>query len=94
MNNCLSTSQLYDRDCLYCISLPNKIFVSGSLSHMIKVWENLKLAMERCKVAFTSKDIVDPSTVFKCTVAGSILVLYWSSTMLYTLLKTSERAAP
>ena len=41
-----------------------------------------------------SEDIADPSTVFKSTAAGSILVLYWSSIMLYMLVWTSERAAP
>ena len=72
--------------------MPNKISVSASLLHMIKVWENLKLAMQRCKVALPSEDIADPSTFLKCTAAGSILVLYWSSVMLYTLVQTSERA--
>ena len=33
MNNCLSESQLYDREYLFCISVPNKISVSSSLSH-------------------------------------------------------------
>ena len=50
--------------------------------------------MQRCKVAFPSEDIADPSTVLKCTVAGSILVLYWSSIMLHMLVWTIERAAP
>ena len=40
-----------------------------------KVWENLKLAVQRCKVALPSEDIDDPSAVFRCTAAGSILVL-------------------
>ena len=31
MNNCLSESQLYDTEYLFCISRPNKIYVSGSL---------------------------------------------------------------
>ena len=57
------------------MSMQNKIPVSGSLSHMMKVWENLKLAMWRCKVALPSKDIDDPSAVFRCTAAGSISVL-------------------
>ena len=42
---------------------------------MTKEWENLKLAMHRCKVALPSEDIADPSAVFRCTAAGSILVL-------------------
>ena len=60
----------------------------------MKVWENLKLAMQMCKVALPSEDIPDPSTVFKCTAVDSILVLYWSSIMLYMLVQTSKRAAP
>ena len=50
--------------------------------------------MLRCKVALPSENIADAPTVFKCTAAGSILVLYWSSIMLYTLVQTSKRAAP
>ena len=42
---------------------------------MTKVWENLKFVIWRCKVALPSEDIADPSTVFRCTAAGSILVL-------------------
>ena len=79
MNNCLSTSQLYDREYLFCMSMPNKISVSSSLSHVTKVLENMKLAMQRYKVALPSEDIPDPSAVFRCTAAGSILVLYQSS---------------
>ena len=53
MNNCLSKSQLYDREYLSWISMPNKISVSGSLSHIKKVCENLKF--KRCKVALPSE---------------------------------------
>ena len=74
--------------------MPIKISVSGSLSHMTKVWENLKLPMQRCKVALPSEDIANPSHVFKCAAAGSILVLYQSSSILYTLVWTRERTAP
>ena len=42
---------------------------------MMQVWENLKLAVQRCKVALPSEDIDDPSAVFMCTAAGSNLVL-------------------
>ena len=94
MNNCLSVSQLYDSEYLFFVSIPNKISVYGSLSHMMKVWENLKLAMQRCYVALPCEDIADPSAVFKCTAVGSIVVLYWSSVLLYTLVWTIERAAP
>ena len=45
MNNCLFQSQLYDREHLFWISMPNKISVSGSLSHITKVCENVKSAM-------------------------------------------------
>ena len=60
MNNCLSESQLYDTEYLFCISRPNKISVSGSLSHMMKVLENSNLAMGSCKVALPREDIDDP----------------------------------
>ena len=68
MNNCLSESQLYD---LFCTSMPIKISLSDNLSHITKVWENLKLAMQRCKVALPSEDIEDLSAVFRCTAASS-----------------------
>ena len=75
MNNCLCESQLYDREYLFCKSMPNKIFVCSSLSNMTNVWENLKLAIQRCKVALPSEDSDDPSDVLSYTAAGSILVL-------------------
>ena len=50
--------------------------------------------MQRCKAALPSEDSADPSTVFRCTTAGSILVLYWSSIMLYMLVWTRKKAAP
>ena len=49
--------------------MPNKISVSGNLSHMTKVME--MLAMKRCRVALPGEDIDDPSAVFRCTAAGS-----------------------
>ena len=94
MNSCLSASQLYDKEYLFCMSMLNKISVSGCLSHMRKVWGNLKLAIQRCRVALPSEDIADPSTVFKCNSAGSILVLYWPWIMLYMLVWTSKRPTP
>ena len=42
---------------------------------MMKVWKNLKLALQRCKVALPSEDIDDPLAVLRCTAVGSILVL-------------------
>ena len=53
----------------------NKISVSSSLSHIMKVCENLKLAVHRCKVALPSEDIDDTLAVLRCTAAGSILFL-------------------
>ena len=75
MNNGVSQSQLYDREYPFWISMPNKISVSDSLSHITKVWENVKLVMKRCKGALPSEDIDDPSPDLRCTVADSILVL-------------------
>ena len=43
--------------------------------HMAKVWENLKLAMQKCKTTLPSEEIDDPSAVLRCSAAGSILVL-------------------
>ena len=83
MNNCLPTYKLYDKEYLFCISKSNKISVSSNLSPMTKLWKNLKLAIQKFKVALPSEDIADPSTVFKCT-----------EIMLYMLVWTSERAAP
>ena len=74
--------------------MPNKTSVSCSLLHIMSVWERLKLAMERSKVALPREDIDDPSAVFRCTAAGSILVLYSSSIILYMLVQANERAAP
>ena len=69
--------------------MSNKISLSGSLSHIMKV-----LTFQRCKVALPSEDIADPSAVFRCTTAGNILVLYQFSIMSYKLVQTRERAAP
>ena len=55
--------------------MPNKMSVSSSLSHIIEVCDNLKLAMQRCKVALPSEDTDDLSAVLRYTAAGSILVL-------------------
>ena len=65
MNNCLSESQQYDREYLFWMSVPNKISVSDSLSHMMKVCENLRFAMQRCKFALSSEDINDKSCCFE-----------------------------
>ena len=73
--SCLSSSQLYDKEYLFSRSMPNKIFVFGSLSHMTKVWENLKLVIQRCRVALPNENTADPSAVFRYTAAGSISVL-------------------
>ena len=75
MNSCLYASQLYDKEYLFCMSMPNQISVSSSLSHMMKVWEILKLAIQKCKVALPSKDIADPSAFFRYTAAGTIFCL-------------------
>ena len=45
MNNCFSESQLFYREYLFCTSMPNKTAVSVGLSHIMKVWENLRLAV-------------------------------------------------
>ena len=50
--------------------------------------------MQRCKVALPSEDIDDPSAVFRCTAAGSRVIILWFSIMLYMLVWPSDRAAP
>ena len=60
---------------------------------MMKIWENLKLAMQRCKADLPSEDIADPSSVFRCTAASSILVLRQSLIQLYMPVWANERAA-
>ena len=45
MNNCSSESQLHDKEYLFWMSMPNKISVFDTLSHLMKVCENLKFAM-------------------------------------------------
>ena len=42
---------------------------------MMKVCENLKLVIQRWKVAFPTEDMGDPSAVLRYTAVGSILVL-------------------
>ena len=60
----------------------------------LKLVTLVKLVMGAGKIALSSEDIPDPSTVFKCTAEHSILILYCFSIMLYTLVLTSERADP
>ena len=55
--------------------MTNEILVSGSLSHIMKICENLTSAMQRCKGALPIDDIDDQSAISRCTTAGSILVL-------------------
>ena len=55
------------------MSVPNKISVSGSLSHIMKVCGNLTFAMPRCKAVLPSENIYDPSIILRCTTAGRIL---------------------
>ena len=76
MGNCLSTSQLYDREYLFCMSMPNKTSVSSSLSHVVKVWEILKLAMQRYNVALPSEYTADPSP----SLSVLLQVVFWSCT--------------
>ena len=42
---------------------------------MRKAWEKLKIPMQMCKVSLPREDIDDPLAVFRCTAAGSVLVL-------------------
>ena len=42
---------------------------------MMNIWVDMKLVMQRCMVALPHDNIDDTSVVFRCTAAGSILVL-------------------
>ena len=70
----------------------NQKCASSSLSHITKVCRNLKSALKNWRVAFLLEDIGDPSTVQRFNAAGSILVLEWSSIILYTLVHIDNRA--
>ena len=56
--------------------MPNKISVSGSLSHIMTSVRKPKTGnVQRCNVALPSDDIDDSSVVLRCIAAGSIVVL-------------------
>ena len=68
--------------------------INSSKSVTLKYEDMSPLYTLWCRVAMPREDIHDPSAVFKlCPAAGSILVLYWSSPMLYMLVWANERAA-
>ena len=60
----------------------------------MKVSENLKSAIWRWRVAFPIKDMGDPPAVLRCITAGSILVLLWSSIILYIHVCINDIVAP
>ena len=61
---------------------------------MTKVCENLKSTIWRCRVAFSIEGMGDLFAVLRFIAAGSILVLEWSFSMLYTLVHISEIVTP
>ena len=71
-----------------------KEICSRSLLHMMTVYENLKSTIWRWRVVFPIKDMGDPSAILRCIAVVSILVLYWSSIMLYLLVYINEIVAP
>ena len=58
----------------FCILIKNSSSLSGSLSHTMKVWEILKLAVLSWSVVIPNALIGDPSAVFNCTDVACIVV--------------------
>ena len=75
MNNSFPEFQLHDGEYFFLISMSHKISFSSSLSHITKVNEYFKFAMQSSKAALPSEDIDDSSAVLRCTAADSSLVL-------------------
>ena len=74
--------------------MPNSSSISGSLSHMMKLLENLKSAILSWSVVIPSAVIGDPSAVFRCTNVVSIAVFKLLSMFWYVQYLTRGMAAP
>ena len=57
--------------------MPNSILVSGSLSHTMKVCENLKSIIQSWSVVIANAVIGDPSAVLWCINFGCIADFKW-----------------
>ena len=76
------------------MSMPNSSSVSGSLSHMINLCENLKSAILSWSVIIPNAVIGDPSAVFSCIDVTCIAVFKLVSMFCYIEYLTGEMAAP
>ena len=79
-----SLSQTYHSENFFCISFPNMISVSSSLSHIIKLWVNLKSPILRWSAVIPTAIIGDLSAMFNLVVVGCIGVL--NKTVIYQLI--------
>ena len=73
--------------------MPNNSSISGSLSQMMKLWENLKSAIRSWSVVIPNAVIGGPSVVFNCTDVACIAVFKLSSLIWYAEYVTREMAA-
>ena len=74
--------------------MPNSSSILGSLSHMMKLWENLKSAILSWSVIIPKVVIGDPFTVFSHIEVTYIAVFKLLSMIWYVEYLTSEMAAP
>ena len=80
-------------DYFFCTSMPNSSSVLGSLSHMLKVYENLKSAIVSWSVVILNAVIGDPSAVFSCINVACIAVLQLLSMVWYVEYLTRKMTA-
>ena len=74
--------------------MPNSSSVSGSLSHIMNLSENLKSAILSLNVIIPNAVIGDPSAVFSCIIVACIAVFKVLSKFWYVEYLTREMAAP
>ena len=74
--------------------MPNSSSVLGSLSHMMKLCENLKSATLSWSVIIPNAVIGDPSAVFSCIKVVCMAVFKMLSMVWYIEYLTRDMAAP
>ena len=70
--------------------MPNSISVLGILSHIMKVCENLKSAIQNWSVVIPNALIGDPSTALRCIDVDCVAVSKWWSMFSYVEYLTRE----
>ena len=78
----------------FCTVMPNSSSVLGSLSHTMKLWENLKSAILSWSIIIPSTVIGDQSAIFRCTHVVCIAVFKLLSMFWYVEYLTREMIAP